>query len=77
MSNWGGIKEHMTKKPRRVFSNKKLYHKGENDKKKRSTYKLNEDKIRINQQKRLVNELIWHFVIFAFITCITILFTKG
>ena len=28
MNNWGGVTEHMTKKPRTVFANKKLTFKG-------------------------------------------------
>lgn len=67
MNNWGGIKEHMTKKPRKLFGNRKKTHSLPKGKaKNRPREELNEHEI-LRARKNYVLRNILLFVIFAFL----------
>ena len=60
MNNWGGTTEHMTKKPRSVFGNKKnLKISSENQEKKKLT--IDDSKIKKSKKKKLILELFFWF----------------
>ena len=61
MNNWGGITEHMTKKPRKFFGRKKNEGDFSSDKNQLSNSTL----VKANQKKR--NKIIKELIIFAFI----------
>jgi hypothetical protein len=62
MNNWGGVTEHMFKKPRSVFSNHKRYDiKRENPKK--MDVQINEEEIfRVKSRKLIRDLLIWYVI---------------
>ena len=61
MNNWGGVKEHMTKKPRRFMGNKKVSRKLNSVKLHTKTDFSKEEKIR---RKGVVKELLIYGIIF-------------
>ncbi|KAA3631076.1 MAG: hypothetical protein DWQ02_16915 [Bacteroidetes bacterium] len=65
MNNWGGIKEHMTKKPRKLFGNRKKKEslpKGKT--KNRPADKLDEEKIHSTRKNYVIRNILT-FLIFA------------
>lgn len=76
MNNWGGIKEHMTKKPKKFFSNRRANRSIGSD----ANIQLPEDKIeRAEKEKKnkLIREIVIYFVIFVSVTYGIILFTTS
>ena len=61
MNNWGGVKEHMTKKPRRFMGNKKDARDVQFEKLHTKTDFSKEEKIR---KKKMMRELLIYAIIF-------------
>lgn len=76
MNNWGGITEHMLKKPRTVFSNHKKYD-TKNKKPRKRDYQIDEEKILKAKSKKLRRDLlIWYVIpvsVSSLIICVVIL----
>ncbi len=67
MNNWGGITEHMYKKPRAVFGNKKISELTSNELAK-SKLEIDEDKIVKSKKRRLAIELlVWYGIPLIFV----------
>jgi len=76
MNNWGGVTEHMTKKPRKFLSHKKV----KRDLRNGLNFQL--DKEQINQaehakKKSIQKELLIYLVIFIIVILGSILFLKN
>ena len=74
MNNWGGIKEHMTKKPRKVFSERKLYKSANKGELKKTKITLDKEKIKKERSKKYIKELIWYVGISLTIIMVIYLF---
>jgi len=62
LNNWGGITEHMYKKPRAVFGNKKMSELTSKELAK-SKLEIEEDKILKSKRRRLVMEIfVWYVI---------------
>ena len=73
MNNWGGTTEHMTKKPRSVFGNKKnLTVSSEFQKKEKLT--IDESKIKKSKRKKLILEFLFWYGVPILMVMILIIF---
>ncbi len=72
MNNWGGVKEHMTKKPRKLFGNRKKTQslpKGRT--KKQTTEGLNEHKILSARKNYVFRNILLYFLLAILMGCLT------
>lgn len=69
MNNWGGIKEHMSKKPRSVFGNRNLMKSNE---RKKQSFNIDERQVNNNRRKKVFTEIIWFIIILILVAIVYI-----